>query len=129
MCIDHLVVKQASDPAMGRGAFAKRRLSKGTVVAPSPLQIFENRAIFAATTGSNLSEDLFINYCFQPANSSLVLFPYGQGFGLINYNSDPSKINARLRWSTNHMNHSPQWIDEGEERRERREVAFTEYWS
>ena len=57
-------------------------------------------------------EELFVNYCFQPEGSKLLLFPYGQGFGLINHNSNKSKINVELRWSTNHMNHATQWLDE-----------------
>ena len=108
-CLDHIVVKTATDPSMGRGAFAKRSMHRGTVVSPAPIQVFQDRAAFT-NTESGL-EELIVNFSFQPKNSSYLLYPYGQGFGLINHNSDKSKINLLLRWSTNHMNHSPQWID------------------
>ena len=124
MCIDHIVAKQASDPGMGRGAFAKRSLPKGTIVAPSPLQIFESRELFAATTEyeynlPEMPEDLFVNYCFQPTNSTFLIFPYGQGVGLINHNSDPSRINVKLQWSANYMN-KLQWLDP--------DISLEQFW-
>ena len=104
LCIDHMRVKMATDPQMGRGAFATRRLPKGTVVAPAPLQIFKDRSEFAKQT----PEQLFVNYCFQPKGSKMLLFPYGQGFGLINHSG--KHPNVKLRWSTHHMNHK-RWLD------------------
>jgi len=58
------------------------------------------------------NDQLLINYSFQPKGSTLVLYPYGPGVGLINHASKTSgKINAVLRWSENHMNHGKQWLD------------------
>ena len=122
LCIDHVYVKQSAHPDMGRGAHAKRALPAGTVVAPAPLQIFRDRSNFQKQT----PESLFVNYCFQPKGSPMLLFPYGQAFGLINHGTSSSRrekqkqqnqqqqdlpiANVELRWSTHHMNHK-QWLD------------------
>jgi hypothetical protein len=104
MCIDHIRIDQATDPSMGRGAFASRSLRRGTLVAPAPLQTYRDRADF----GAKQPEALFVNYCFQPKNMTLLLFPYGPGVNMINHNSD--RPNVELRWSTSHMNHQ-HWLN------------------
>eukprot|EP00532_Pseudo-nitzschia_australis_P009551 CAMPEP_0168167370 /NCGR_PEP_ID=MMETSP0139_2-20121125/2513_1 /TAXON_ID=44445 /ORGANISM="Pseudo-nitzschia australis, Strain 10249 10 AB" /LENGTH=606 /DNA_ID=CAMNT_0008084607 /DNA_START=46 /DNA_END=1866 /DNA_ORIENTATION=+ len=124
MCADNIQVRTATDPTMGRGAYAKRFLSKGRVIAPVPLQIYPNRAKFLAPVDEERkiyekrrkvkfeSDQLFVNYSFQPKGSTLLLYPYGPGVGLINHASKTSeKINAVLRWSDHHMNHGKQWLD------------------
>lgn len=124
MCLDNIIVKTSNDPSMGRGAFANRFLPKGTAVAPVPLQIYPKRSKFSVPMSQDKrkeyenshsmkfeTEQLFVNYCFQPKDSTLLLFPYGAGVGLINHSSDRSKVNVILQWSENHMNHSPQWLD------------------
>ena len=105
-CLDHIVVKTATDPSMGRGAFAKRSIHSGIVVSPAPVQIFRDRAAFtnsksgleevrsasreACNAKSNTSlhahPQLIVNYSFQPKDSPFLIFPYGAGFGLINHN-------------------------------------------
>jgi hypothetical protein len=104
MCIDHIRIGQATDPSMGRGAFASRALRKGTLVAPAPLQTYKDRADF----GARQPEALFVNYCFQPKNMTLLLFPYGPGVNMINHHSE--RPNVALRWSTSHMNHQ-HWLN------------------
>jgi len=125
MCADNIIVKTATDPSMGRGAFARRFMSRGAVIAPAPLQIYPNRARFKVPLrgderreyeGENEMlferEQLLVNYAFQPKESSLLLYPYGPGVGLINHASTSSgKINAKLQWSKNHMNHGTQWLE------------------
>ena len=125
MCADNIIVKQATDPSMGRGAFARRYLSKSSVIAPAPLQMFPNREKFSARLDGDArkhyereeammfeSEQLLVNYAFQPKESSLLLYPYGPGVGLINHaNQKSGKINAKLQWSKHHMNHGTQWLD------------------
>lgn len=125
MCADNIQVRMATDPTMGRGAFAKRFLSKGKVIAPAPLQIYPNRAKFLAPVNDKdrqirekrlkfkyENDQLFVNYSFQPKGSTLLLYPYGPGVGLINHASKTSgKINAKLRWSDHHTNHGKQWLD------------------
>ena len=102
-CIDNVRIHEATDPEMGRGAFAARRLQKGTVVAPAPLQTYRDRSAF----GKQEPEALFVNYCFQPRGTEILLFPYGPGVNLINHSSKP---NVALRWSDWNMNHK-QWLN------------------
>ena len=125
MCADNILVKTATDPSMGRGAFARRFISRGSVIAPAPLQIYPNRASFSSPLRGHARqeyereyrmlferEQLLVNYAFQPKGSSLLLYPYGPGVGLINHASKESgKINAKIQWSKNPMNHGIQWLD------------------
>ncbi len=104
MCIDHIEIRQALDPEMGRGAFARRFLPRGSVVAPAPLQTFKNRNDFA----QQKPEALFVNYCLQLSGTNILLFPYGPGVNLINHSSE--KANVKLQWSTNAQNHR-HWLD------------------
>ena len=103
-CIDNIQIQPAVDQEMGRGAFSKRPIRAGTVVAPAPLQLFRNRADFA----QQIPEAMFVNYCLQFAGSDMMLFPYGPGVNLINHSS--KKTNVYMRWSTSHMHHS-QWLE------------------
>jgi SET domain len=102
MCIDNIRIQTATDPAMGRGAFASRWLKQGTAVAPAPLQLFRDRSAFA----QQVPEALFVNYCF--AANNMLLFPYGPGVNLINHSS--KRPNVDLQWSKHNMNHG-QWLD------------------
>lgn len=124
---------------MGRGAFARRPLREGQVVVPAPLQVFRDRSVFMtrhevkSRDGSGdvelvTEEQLFVNYCFQPRNSKMLLFPYGQGVNLINHASnrrmkatasagfdsigdgDRPEPNVYLRWSRHEM-HRGTWLD------------------
>jgi hypothetical protein len=110
-CIDNIDIRQAMDPFMGRGAFAKRFLASGTVVAPAPLQCFEDRAVFQKTK----PEQLYVNYCLQPKNSKMIFFPYGPGVGLINHSID--KANVEFKWSRNAMHHSG-WLS----------LSYNDFW-
>jgi hypothetical protein len=105
MCIDNIEIRPASNPSMGRGAFAKRSLPKGSLVAPAPIQMFPRRKAFA----NQVPEALFVNYCFQPPGTNILLFPYGPGVNLINHGS--GKIaNVKVEWSTHYMSHT-NWLD------------------
>jgi hypothetical protein len=104
MCIDNIEIKNATDPSMGRGAFARYDLKSGSLVAPAPLQVFPNRSAFAEQT----PEALFVNYCFQPEGSNILLFPYGPGVNLINHGST-KKANIKVEWSSHYLSHT-QWL-------------------
>jgi SET domain len=104
-CIDNIEVMPASDPSMGRGAFARYPLAQGQVVTPAPLQIFRDRSVFETLHGG---EQLYVNYCLQPKNSRLMFFPYGQGVGVINHSRE--KANVRWQWSHHSMHHAD-WLD------------------
>ena len=98
-CIDHVEIKQSNIEGAGRGLFTKRRLPAGTTVVPAPLQVFEDRSIFPRPNGQ---EQLFINYCLQPPNSNMMVYPYGPGCNLINHSRNP---NVGLRWSDKNLHH------------------------
>ena len=108
MCIDNIMIKQATNAEMGRGAFARRAISKGTLVAPAPLQSFPQRQAFAQQE----PEALFVNYCFQPKGMDILFFPYGPGVNMINHSR--KQPNVELRWSTSPRHHG-QWLDLPEE--------------
>jgi hypothetical protein len=103
-CIDNIDIGPATDPQMGRGAFASRFLSKGTMVAPAPLQVYPRRQDFTYKG----KEALIVNYCFQAKGSDLLFFPYGPAVNLINHSR--KKANVSLRWSQARIAH-PQWLD------------------
>jgi len=105
MCMDNIDIRPATDPEMGRGAFARRFLKAGSLVGPAPLMIFPDREVFA----SREPEALLVNYCIQPPGIDILLFPYGQGINLINHASR-NKTNVGLRWSTSRLHHGD-WLD------------------
>ena len=89
---------------MGRGAFARYDIPKNTIVAPAPVQIYYNRSAFA----QQVPEALFVNYCFQPEGTNMLLFPYGPGVNLINHGSG-EKANVRVQWSHHYVSHAT-WL-------------------
>lgn len=107
MCIDNIDIKQASNPQMGRGAFAKRAMRKGTLVAPAPIQTYRSRADFKGRK-DDYPEALFVNYCIQPEGMDMMFYPYGPGVNLINHSHE--NPNVALRWSTSALHHK-QWLD------------------
>lgn len=102
-CVDNIVVQPATNSEMGRGAFAKRKMKKGTIVSAAPIQVFEDRHDFAKRN----PEALFVNYCFQPDGMNMLLYPYAPGVNLINHSRKP---NVAVRWSNWAMSHS-HWLD------------------
>jgi hypothetical protein len=115
-CIDHLEIKQSTIPGAGRGVFVKRSLAAGTMVAPAPLEAFKDRKVFQYTN----PEQLFVNYCMQPRNSTMLFYGYGPGVNLINHASSlqQSPPNIGLRWSKNPM-HKHDLLD----------MDYKDFWS
>lgn len=107
-CIDNIEIKPSTIPNAGRGSFARRPIYKNDTVAPAPLQVFKNRKAFQST----MPEQLFVNYCLQPADSTMMVFPYGPAVNLINHAPKP-KANVEWRWSTQTKSnrHHPEWLD------------------
>jgi hypothetical protein len=105
-CIDHIEIKQSTIEGAGRGAFVKRNLPAGTLVAPAPLQVFKDRKVFQNTH----PEQLYVNYCLQPRDSTMLFYPYGPGVNLINHSS--KHANVRLQWSENPL-HEHDLLDLG----------------
>jgi hypothetical protein len=113
MCIDNIHISTATDPNMGRGAFANRPMKQGARIAPAPIQVFPNRSVFTkAQTVKGQPEPQFINYCFtidDPNNKNgMLLFPYGPGVNLINHSSESP--NVIVQWSYHPMHHHT-WLD------------------
>jgi len=77
-CIDNLEIKQSTIPQAGRGAFAKRFIQKGDVIAPAPLihlpykdtlQMYNPDSGNTPSSDNNrttdiIGEQLLLNYCF-----------------------------------------------------------------
>jgi hypothetical protein len=103
-CIDNIRVGQSTIQNAGRGAFAHHPMVKGQVVAPAPLQSFKDRNVFQNT----VPEQLYVNYCLQPANSRMIFYPYGAGVNLINHSRE--KANVYLQWSTSTFHHH-EWLE------------------
>jgi SET domain len=111
-CIDKIEIGISHIADAGRGAFARKRLQRGEVVAPAPLQAFRDRKVFQKTQ----PEQLYVNYCLQPADSTMLFFPYGQAVNLINHSS--KQPNVQWRWSSKLSLHHSQWLD----------LSLEEFW-
>lgn len=136
-CMDHLAAGQSKIPQAGRGAFARRFLPAGSVIAPSPV-VHLNRDVFNMypmyyTNGGwwgNRSappshQQLLLNYCFGSDRTEVVLCPYGMLSSLINHGSTslqcvanetepdgarhPTCPNARVEWNLKMMK-NPEWL-------------------
>jgi len=121
VCLDHIVVRPRT--ARGdRGAFARRPLPQGSVVAPAPLvhlsrHHVEYLYVQAAEDNDNQQtllwegHQLLLNYCYGHPDSSLLLLPDSPMVNLIrHYNhSDNEQPNVAIRWSATHPN-PPEWM-------------------
>jgi hypothetical protein len=99
VCIDNVKSGASSIHEAGRGAFARRPIAAGEIIAPNPvLQLNRTKQIHEERT--NPDERLLINYCFGHANSTMMLCPYVTGVAVINHNSvDTNTPNAEVRLS------------------------------
>ena len=109
LCVDHL--RAGSTLTKGRGAFAVRDLTAGTVIAPAPVLPLPRSSLEMDQGGhhwnTNKHQQLLLNYCFGHVNSSLLLFPYAPMVNLINHNA--THPNAYVRWSTK-LQRSTEWF-------------------
>jgi hypothetical protein len=108
-CMDNLVQGAKSTiPGAGRGAFAKRALSEGNIVASAPLirmykehlnsypvdEVTKERMVEAP------EEQLMMNYVLGHPKSPFVFYPYGTGVNLINHATHGQFVpNVKLVWS------------------------------
>ena len=96
-CLDNIREGSSTIEGAGRGAFAKRRLEKGSVVAPAPLvQIIDSSVLDSDMANNNATSQLLLNYCFGHRTSKLLLCPTTH-VTLINHNYKAP--NAEIRWS------------------------------
>lgn len=122
-CQDNLVVGVSKIKHAGRGAFAKRELKKGEVVAPMPL-VPLNRGRdalkmveYVNENGEETGEDeegatkkvktqLLLNYMLEHPQSSVLFFPAGPLVPYVNHGG--KKANVRMMWSTKAWSHVKQ---------------------
>ena len=110
-CADNLVMRPSTIQGAGRGAFAKRALTKGDVVAPMPLVKLHSDVLLMLDRDDHTGEvdpdsevvgaQLLMNYVLGHSNTDYVFYPYGIGVNLINhatYGTDKT-ANVRLVWS------------------------------
>jgi hypothetical protein len=122
MCLDNIRPGMSTIRQAGRGAFATRRLAKGSVIAPLPvvqlrryqMEVYKLCAVEKADSDDEENEvfrigsQLLLNNCFGHPQSSLLLYPYSP---VVNYRNHNRTIkNAELRWS-NHPRHRKDWLD------------------
>mmetsp|Transcript_19939 Transcript_19939/g.30804 ORF Transcript_19939/g.30804 Transcript_19939/m.30804 type:complete len:346 (+) Transcript_19939:296-1333(+) len=122
-CLDHLMEGVSKIPQAGRGAFSRRFLPKGAIVAPAPIIHITDRSVFDMypveedENGKPVVNDrsvpqtqqLLLNYCMGHPESTMVLCPYGSNNLLINHSS--KNPNVKLQWgSTKRTNHEPIWL-------------------
>lgn len=114
ICLDNIRSGQSEMEQAGRGAIATRRIEKGSIIAPLPLIHMDRRKIRTfedfedEDDPKELNEQLILNYSYGHRDSSLLLFPYSPVVNFINNNSDKTKVNARIRWSSSKY-HTKEW--------------------
>jgi hypothetical protein len=121
VCIDNLRVGPSTVKHAGRGAFAKRFLPAGSLVAPSNLAILkrDDLTIFEADESAKKYEkvlkkdsvkghELLLNYCFGHPDASLLLLPLSPVVNFINHHR--TAPNVAIRWPKD-LNLSEQWLE------------------
>mmetsp|Transcript_6511 Transcript_6511/g.8463 ORF Transcript_6511/g.8463 Transcript_6511/m.8463 type:complete len:657 (-) Transcript_6511:71-2041(-) len=108
-CVDNIISQPSNLKQAGRGAFATRHLSRDEIVTGAPLIWFPNGDYFKMYEGNWSSQvdppdiknqagsQIFLNYCWTHAESTLFLCPYGSGVQYINHNQ--SLANIRVQWT------------------------------
>mmetsp|Transcript_17515 Transcript_17515/g.26592 ORF Transcript_17515/g.26592 Transcript_17515/m.26592 type:complete len:598 (+) Transcript_17515:47-1840(+) len=120
ICGDNIKEGISTINQAGRGAFATRDLSKGTIIAPLPLIHLSNRTrmdMYKRNGSAVIKESppvgkqLLLNYCMGHRDSTLLLCPYGLLTALINHGGK-ERSNVKLRWSDpSRSNHQPEWLN------------------
>jgi len=114
VCLDHIEPRDESTiPLAGSGAFAKRRLPKGSLVAPAPvLHLHRERLDLFLADAHDPSkiywkgQQLMLNYAYGHPSTSLLFVPFSPVVNYINHSPTP---NVELRWSSQ-MPH-PKWMN------------------
>jgi hypothetical protein len=120
-CMDSIGDGVSRIPHAGRGAFARRFIPKGGLVAPAPLIHIPYRHILTIyrefigrennkwerNVSAPIHQQLLLNYCFGHRESTLLLCPYGLLTFLINH--DSKNPNTRVVWSKQHRH--AEWLE------------------
>jgi len=112
-CLDEIQGGPSTVRSAGRGAFARRVLTKGEVVTSSPLMHIsrEDTEVLEKRKDGRIikvGDQLLLNYCFGHPNSTLLLYPYSSIILYINHNGGDA-ANARLQWSAMNL-HKSEWL-------------------
>jgi len=116
MCLEHMVPRKSTLPQAGKGGFAQYGVRKGEMIVPAPLLQIMDKDVLALydDKGKNkIGDQLLMNYCFQHAESSLLLCPDTNAV-LINHCSKRTNEcgrgpNAAYRWSSGWDPTSDDW--------------------
>jgi hypothetical protein len=127
-CMDNIRDGISRIPHAGRGAFARRAIPEGSVVAPAPLIQVPDRGVltiydkkraipkesnnkeayeFVADHDKPIHHQLLLNYCFGHNESSLLLCPYGLMTSHINH--DATNPNTKIVWANDNQMDHPEW--------------------
>mmetsp|Transcript_16707 Transcript_16707/g.23565 ORF Transcript_16707/g.23565 Transcript_16707/m.23565 type:complete len:1238 (-) Transcript_16707:47-3760(-) len=116
-CLDNIRPGKSSIPEAGNGAFAKRRMKAGDIVAPAPmihidrkdLEVYDSEEFDDPNAPAWLvGHQILMNYCFGHPDSPMLLFPYSP---IVNYiNHDHEDFNVKLQWSSM-PNHREDWLN------------------
>jgi len=132
LCMDNIKPGPSEIPYAGRGAFARRYIKKGSLVAPIPLIQISNESVldlhpvksseyindhdgktesmYIRRGDERIGIQLLMNYCFGHPESSMLFFPTGAVTSYINH-AQEDKVNAKMVWSDHPNNHND-WLDE-----------------
>jgi hypothetical protein len=120
-CADHIEARPSTIPQAGRGAFTRRFLPKGTIIAQMPLIHILDKSLMEmyhpdeqGRPNSQLGiagRQLLTNYCYGHVDSTILLCPYGPLVNFINHNQ--TLVNVKIQWSDPRKgNHNPALLDE-----------------
>lgn len=129
-CIDGLYAGISSIPHAGRGAFAKRAIRRGDVIAPMPLLKINDKSwldmyekdltynddeeIISKIVDSDdpilTHKQLLLNYCFGHPKSSILLHPVGSVVNMVNHKQNGKGANAEILWS-HHPIYNRDWLN------------------
>eukprot|EP00934_Nitzschia_sp_Nitz4_P000281 Nitzschia sp. Nitz4//NODE_540_length_12935_cov_73.125932//9866//11602//NITZ4_additional_000079-RA//1//CDS//3329531966//281//frame0 len=93
---DKLEERQSKISGVGRGVFAKKALSKGSVLLSSPsVPIHKDNLIMDLQPPA---KQLLWNYCFGHTDSDLLWLPYGPLINSVNHRPPHQKANVKVQW-------------------------------
>jgi hypothetical protein len=119
-CVDHIAHKPSTiADGVGEGAFAKRRLPKGTVITGSPLWILQDEGYLDLGDAFDYGDDVDVddrshmrqilyNYCFGHEETGLLFLPYASAGALFINHGNGQKANVGVQWaSPGKLRHDP----------------------
>lgn len=132
LCLENIIPGPSTIPQAGQGAFAKRFISKGTLISPAPLIQIPDRKVLlmyeltesedgksmVRKNDTPISSQLLLNYCFGHSESRLLLCPQTNVI-LINHCStrkagegscDRKGPNAHVQWAGSWDPHTDEWL-------------------